>query len=248
MPALPSLLLVSALLHAQPAAPANRPAPADGRAPTTAPAATQPTHDREPWVFRCVLDNNPRMLVINLGQNWWMAFDTVTCSIYKLWQGEIELTGAVYDTKHGPQPKAKGRFVIDGRPPLKLEPYPGNKNWTPAQKPHGIQPIGPSQWRGYELNEDGVTLKWDAGPYQLSLKPINQFDHIDFILTVVRKAEAVAKNEVADELPTIYLDDAFREVVWPPVLNFAEESIVQRRPTFQIDLTPSMSNTKEPAE
>lgn len=224
-----------------------RPAPPDP-APAPTQPATRPAPDRDPWVFRCVLDDNPRMLIISLGDGWWMAFDTVHCSIYKLWHGEIELTGAVYDTKHGPQPKAKGTFVINGRPPLKLDVYPHTRHWTPTTKPHNRQPIGPVRWRGYELKDGRVTLKWDAGAYQLALTPTNQSDHVDFTLTVSRSAEGAPNDGAETELPTIFLEDDFKEVVWPPVLNFADESIVRRRPTFQIDLTPGPSNTKEPAQ
>ena len=146
MPA-PLTLLITSLIQAQPV-PAGT--------PVDPPPSTQPVHDRDPWVFRCVLDNNPRMLIINLGDGWWMAFDTVHCSIYKLWQGEIELTGAVYDTKHGPQPKAKGRFVVSS--PI---------SWSIESPERGE----PARWLGYTLEADQVTLRWQEGSVRFELSP-----------------------------------------------------------------------------
>jgi hypothetical protein len=95
------------------------------------------------------------MLIINLGDGWWMAFDTVHCSIYKLWQGEIELTGAVYDTKHGPQPMAKGRFVLNGHFPVEFK----SERQVPAK------------WRGYQVQNGRVLLHWQVGDVSVKLSP-----------------------------------------------------------------------------
>jgi hypothetical protein len=63
---------------------------------------------RDPWVFRCVLDKNPRMVVIALHEHLWVAYDTTTCSLYKAWDGDVKFQGAVYDDIHGPQPETRG--------------------------------------------------------------------------------------------------------------------------------------------
>ncbi len=155
---MPIVLLLALLLQAQsttPAAPGGSSPKGDSPPPTTRPA-----HDRDPWVFRCVLDDNARMLVISLGDHWWMAFDTVHCSVYKIWNGEIELTGAVYDTKHGPQPHAKGTFLLDGKSPIRFE-VGASPDMTPAIR-----------WLGYSLHDDHVTLKWNSGTVGFELTPI----------------------------------------------------------------------------
>ena len=76
-------------------------------APTTAPAGV-PERGRDPWVFRCVLDGRPRVAVVALSHDFWAAWDTADCGIYKVWRGGMDLTGSVYDTKHGPQPQTTG--------------------------------------------------------------------------------------------------------------------------------------------
>lgn len=169
MPAPISLLLTALLLV---------PPTADATGPTSAPATTQPVRDREPWVFRCVLDDNPRMLIINLGEHWWMAFNTVDGSVYKLWKGEIELTGAVYDTKHGPQPRTKGDFLLDGKEPV----VPLVQQITPERF------IAKTYWKGYALGNDTVVLRWRKGDLEFELQPMLSAKSIDLTYTVTDSA------------------------------------------------------------
>ena len=66
------------------------------------------------WVFRCVLDQKPRMLVANVHKNLILAYDTPKAKLYKAWKGIVNLEGAVYDGAHGPQPTAVGdAYYID---------------------------------------------------------------------------------------------------------------------------------------
>lgn len=74
-----------------------------------------PVRGRDPWVFRCVLDKRPRMVVFALSeQGLWCAYDAQTLSFYKCWQGNVRLTGSVYDTSHGPQPTVQGTEYLRG--------------------------------------------------------------------------------------------------------------------------------------
>lgn len=69
---------------------------------------------RQSSAFRSVIDGKPRMLTLDLGSDVKAAYDTSTGTLYKVWQGELTLSGAVFDTKHGPQPEASGTmFLID---------------------------------------------------------------------------------------------------------------------------------------
>ena len=63
---------------------------------------------RDVWVFRSVLDEHPRMLTAALNENMWLAYDTQSASLYKAWKGGVNFDGAVYTTKHGPQPTSLG--------------------------------------------------------------------------------------------------------------------------------------------
>lgn len=63
---------------------------------------------QNPWVFRSVLDQKPRMVTAALSDEVWVAYDARTASLYKAWKGGVNFDGAVYTTAHGPQPTSKG--------------------------------------------------------------------------------------------------------------------------------------------
>lgn len=72
-------------------------------------AKPQAAHERprDPWVFRSVLDHNARMITVALHEDLWLAYDAQDLSLYQAWAGGVELKGAVYDGRHGPQPESK---------------------------------------------------------------------------------------------------------------------------------------------
>lgn len=61
-----------------------------------------------PWVFRSVLDGNPRMITLALDKDLWVSYHTETGALYKAWKGNANMVGAVYDMAHGPQPMSQG--------------------------------------------------------------------------------------------------------------------------------------------
>ncbi len=97
-------------------------------------------HDRpyDPWVFRSVLDDHPRILTFALNDNLWASYHTDSCSLYQVWKGTVHLQGAVYDNAHGPQPISIGNawlknpyghpwsVSLDGKQVLKEVRYGGH--------------------------------------------------------------------------------------------------------------------------
>lgn len=75
-------------------------------------------------VFRCVLDERPRMIVLRLGEDYAVAFDTEFGLLWKAWKAQpgqlpVKLEGAVYNGAHGPQPTSQGNiFFTDADPQL----------------------------------------------------------------------------------------------------------------------------------
>ena len=67
----------------------------------------------ETWVFRSVLDDRPRMITAVLHPYLSVAYETPSASLYKAWNGGVLLDGAVYTTRHGPQPSSKGVDYLD---------------------------------------------------------------------------------------------------------------------------------------
>lgn len=62
---------------------------------------------RECWVFRSVLDGNPRMLTAALSKDVWVSYSTQTGQLYKVWKKGVKFSGPAFDSKHGPQPVSK---------------------------------------------------------------------------------------------------------------------------------------------
>ena len=101
--------------------------------------ASQPTVEQkadlaaiESNAFRSVLDGKPRMLTIKLNDQVKVAYDTQASTLYKVWQGDIDLKGAVFDSRHGPQPESMGVVYFVG-------------NQSPASNPL-------FSYKGYEID------------------------------------------------------------------------------------------------
>lgn len=112
--------------------------------------AAAPERPRDPWVFRCVLDKNPRMVVIALHEDLWVAYDAQTCSLYKVWSDGVNFDGAVYTTVHGPQPTSDGDALFYG---------PEGEPWQAHQR-DGNTRSAATQWRGYRLENNTVWLRY----------------------------------------------------------------------------------------
>lgn len=122
----------------------------DGKAQPTSLAVPRP---RDPWVFRCVLDERPRIVVVALSDEVWAAWDTTTCSLYKAWHGGVNFDGAVYTSVHGPQPTSQGDDLLR---------VPTEKPWTLLQPGKRDPPT--MKWLGYRFDNGQVHLR-----YQLEL-------------------------------------------------------------------------------
>lgn len=75
-------------------------------------SATGPDRPHQPWIFRSVLDEQPRIITLALHDNLWASYHTDSCSLYKVWKGHVHFQGAVYDNAHGPQPISIGNGWI----------------------------------------------------------------------------------------------------------------------------------------
>lgn len=64
---------------------------------------------REIWVFRSVLDKRARVITVALHNDMYVAYDGNNCGVFKVWKEGVLLEGAVYTTKHGPQPISIGK-------------------------------------------------------------------------------------------------------------------------------------------
>ncbi len=73
-------------------APAFAPASAPNSAPVLAPAQVPVLH-----VQRAAFEDRPGMLLAELGEGWWLAFNPRTCAVDMVWRGSVDWRGKVYD-------------------------------------------------------------------------------------------------------------------------------------------------------
>ena len=112
--------------------------------------ATQRPHD--PWVFRSVLDEQPRIVTVALNENMYVAYDAREGGIYKAWKGGVNFDGPVYTTKHGPQPTSKGYAYYEHK--LTEPSWVIIKDGGATEKPE-------FQFRGHEFKDDRVYIKYE---------------------------------------------------------------------------------------
>lgn len=98
----------------------------------------------DPWVFRSVLDKQPRMITFALNDNLWVAYSTDSCALYKAWSGGVDFTGAVYNMRHGPQPMSMGASWFE------------NKHRRPWKVTlNGNSEIPATDYKGHRYTRDG---------------------------------------------------------------------------------------------
>jgi cytochrome c len=112
-----------------------------------------PERPHAPWVFRSVLDAQPRMLTVALHDNLWLAYSAQTGALSKAWSGGVNFDGAVYTTVHGPQPSSLGNIWFHN-------PY--EQPWRVLRGDKEERPI--IQYGGHHFEEGQVWVK-----YQLRL-------------------------------------------------------------------------------
>ncbi len=105
---------------------------------------------QNPWVFRSVLDKQPRMITLALHDHLWAAYRTETGALYQVWKGRVHFDGAVYTTAHGPQPTTMGDIWFR------------NDFSTPWQvQKDGAAPGHTLQYRGHRFADGHVTLHYE---------------------------------------------------------------------------------------
>src|SRR5690606_35493262 len=57
-----------------------------------------------PWVLRASLDGRPRMLLVAIAPEHWIAWSTETASVHQLWRGDVDFSGPAFDARHGFEP------------------------------------------------------------------------------------------------------------------------------------------------
>ncbi len=124
-----------------------------------------------PWVLRSSLDGRPRMLLVALAPELWLAYSTETAGIHQLWRGDVDFTGPVYDAQHGHEPTSRGdAYLHPGTAtPWRVETAEG---FVPAKvqwRGHGFDPASGALWLRFDvLDAEGAARRVTEWPERVA--------------------------------------------------------------------------------
>ena len=107
-----------------------------------------------PLAFRSSLDGKPRVLTLSPSEGLHLAYDTASASLFKLWRGELTLAGAVFDTRHGPQPESDGHMYVQA----------GDSQWLGQVRYRGHRIAGEQVALMYQVMSDGWVAEIEEWP------------------------------------------------------------------------------------
>ena len=107
-------------------------------------SSTTYARPNDPWVFRSVMDKQPRMVTFALNDQLWVSYSTDSCSLYKVWSGSTDFTGAVYNMRHGPQPMSVGSAWFENNHRQPWNVTLGGKTESPR-----------TDYKGHRYTKDG---------------------------------------------------------------------------------------------
>src|SRR5690554_681352 len=113
------------------------------------------------WVFRSVMDLQPRMLTVALNKDLYACYNLQSGSLYKVWKGGVNYEGAVYTTAHGVQPTSYGfAYLQDDSPKTQWRLKNGDRMEVPKINYLGYTMIDGQVGIDFELlSENGESIK-----------------------------------------------------------------------------------------
>ena len=133
---------------------------------------SQKERPHSPFVFRSVLDSNPRMVTFALSDEIWAAYRIQDCGLYKAWRGNVNFEGTVYNTHHGPQPTTIGNAYMENTV---------DKIWI-LKDANGIDMQADIEYKGHRLVGDGAELMYEMTARGLE-RPISIYERPEASLT-----------------------------------------------------------------
>lgn len=135
--------------------------------PLEHPSIQRPT---DHWIMRSVLDQQVRMVSLALHQDAYVAYNTATCALYKVWKGGIHWDGAAFNNIKTVQPTSWGKTYLEF--PINQSPWKVTKNGLPiSSKVH---------FKGYAISNQRLTFRYEL---QIDNKPVGQlFEYPEFFL------------------------------------------------------------------
>lgn len=153
----------------------------------------------DPWVFRSVLDKQPRMITFALDDQLWASYSTDSCSLYKIWAGSTDFTGAVYNMRHGPQPMSIGAAWFENAYAQPWSVTIGGKTENPTTdyKGHRYTKEGQAELMYDLVLSDGQRIRINERPEYLNRDRQHGFERHFNIESAPEGARVTLKTNVA---------------------------------------------------
>ena len=129
------------------------------------------TYERpiDTWVFRSVIDKQPRMLTVALNKDLYVCYNLQYGNLYKIWKGGVNYDGAVYTTAHGIQPTSFGyAYALDST---------SNTQWK-LKTESGVE-IPKINFLGYSMVKNQVGIDFELiskSGKSVTVREIPEFD------------------------------------------------------------------------
>ncbi|MDN5201932.1 DUF1080 domain-containing protein [Fulvivirgaceae bacterium BMA10] len=135
---------------------------------------------RDTWVFRSVMDKQPRMLTVALNKDLYTCYNLQSGNLYKVWKGGVNFDGAVYTTAHGIQPTSFGfPYAYDSTSTTQWSIKTAEGEETPE-----------INYLGYVMKKGQVGIKFElksGSGKSVKIREIPEYDQKDSLSGLVRR-------------------------------------------------------------
>lgn len=161
--------------------------------------ATAQTRPNDPWVFRSVMDKQPRMITFALNDQLWASYSTDSCSLYKIWSGSTDFSGAVYNMRHGPQPMSVGMAWFENahRQPWTVTVGGKSENPRTDYKGHRYTKDGHAELMYDLVLSDGQRIRINERPEYIERDRQHGFERVYTVENAPAGATVSLKTNVA---------------------------------------------------
>lgn len=113
-------------------------------------------------IYRCAFEERSRMVLIKMSPTRWMAFNPKTCAIQKIWDGDVEWRGKVYDFSQNTS-RAKGKVLFELPSELWRQSNGAATSWT---------------GRGTKINNEAIEFPADESSIETTSIGVTGFRNI----------------------------------------------------------------------
>lgn len=110
----------------------------------------EPERPRDPWVVRQSLNDRVRALLINLAEDFWVAYDGHHAGLYMAWEGEVLWYHAVYGVQRESNPQSRGKTLLEA---------PAQSPWFAWRNGEALDVV--ATFKGYRIDRNRITINYE---------------------------------------------------------------------------------------